>query len=167
MISAEDHNVLEQRSCEIRLRSLELEIELQRQTITLISARLGSQDVSLSSLKASLALMAATWRSEIGLRLSEITGRIQRAGNDDIWSVLRSGGERLQGEFSRHIDERGPALTELEARVGLLLAMELTAVEIATTLNLSAATIETTCLSIRGKLEQRERGGMQRMAPSH
>jgi DNA-binding CsgD family transcriptional regulator/uncharacterized coiled-coil protein SlyX len=155
MISAEHHTSLDQQHYELRLQQLELEIKRQRETIEQIGYRLGSQDGSLSSLKAYVTLMVATWHSEIGIRLNELTRKIDRTTADDKgWLVLRNHVESAQGDFSRHIEGCSPALSELETRVCLLLGMELTTAEIASTLNLSQLMIESICSDIRAKLDQ-------------
>lgn len=155
MISVEHHTGPDQPGYELRLQQLELEIKRQRETIEQIAFRLGSQDGSLSSLKAYVTLMVATWHSEIGIRLNELSKQIDRTTSDDKgWRVLRNYVENAQGDFSRHIEGCSPALTEVETRVCLLLGMELTTSEIAVTLNLSPIMIESICRSIREKLDQ-------------
>ena len=155
MISAEHQTGLDLQSYELRLQHLELEIKRQQEAIEQIGSRLGSQDASLGSLKAYVTLMVATWHSEIGVRLDELTRQIDRSTTDDNgWMVLRNHVESAQGDFSRHIAGCSPALTELETRVCLLLGMELTTAEIATTLNLSRLMIEKICSDIRAKLDQ-------------
>lgn len=140
---------------ELRLQQLELEIRRQREVIEEIGSRLGSQNDSLFSLKANVALMVASWHSEVGVRLAKLSKQINNSNADhEGWKVLRRHVDSAQGDFSRHIEGCSPPLTELETRVCLLVGMELTTAEISKTLNISEQSIEKLYRGLRGKLDQ-------------
>ena len=70
------NTIPEQMSYELRLEQLELEVKRQQEQIEQIGSRLGSQNESLMSLQASVALIVATWHGEIGRGLNEISRQI-------------------------------------------------------------------------------------------
>jgi uncharacterized coiled-coil protein SlyX len=154
MIPAEHQTTAGSQTYELRLQQLELEIRRQREVIEEIGSRLGSQDSSLSTLKAHIAVMVATWQSDVGSRLAELTKQINSSNdNNEGWTVLRRQVDTAQGDFSRHIEGCSPPLTELETRVCLLVGMELTTTEISKTLNISEQSVERLYQGLRGKLD--------------
>lgn len=164
MISVEHHNPLDQQSYEMRLQQLEVAIERQRETLAQIDSRLGAQGGSLDSLKAYLTLMMASWHSEIGIRIDEISRQIESTATDNEgWLILHSHVASANEGLARQIKECSPALTELETRICLLMAMELTMGEIAATLNLPRITVESTCANIRAKLDRSSDPGRRQL----
>jgi DNA-binding NarL/FixJ family response regulator len=151
-------------SYESRLEQLEAEIRRQREVIAAIDSRLGSQDNSLASLKANVALMVASWQNEMSQRIAELSRQLGSLDQENEgWTVLRRQVESAHGDFARHIDGCSPALTEIETRVCLLVGMELTTGEIARTLNLSEQTIEKLYRELQGKLGQGGRGHLRQI----
>jgi DNA-binding CsgD family transcriptional regulator len=154
MISMDHQAEIDIEGHERRIQRLEREIFSQRETIDRMGMQLVSHDNAVGSLRTYIALMVATWQSEIGLRLGNLASDINNATADDPgWAAIRRQVDAAHADFSRHIAGCSPPLTETETRICLLLGMELTFDQIARTLNCSRHAVEYACVSIRVKLE--------------
>jgi uncharacterized coiled-coil protein SlyX len=135
-----------------RLLQLEGEIRRQREMIAEMSSRLGRQNDSLDSLKASVMLMIASWHSDVGVALSRLSDTIGEATGDQSG---RGGARRqiegIEKEPVPTIDAPGGPLTELESRVFYLGGQDLTAAEISKTLNISENSLQKICEQLREK----------------
>jgi len=97
---------------------------------------------TLRWLKASLALIIATWRHDLRADLTWMITQIESASSSEWeWQRLRRHVEEADPDFARHLDRLLLGMTPIERKISLLMGLGLPADEIARTLRQPATTV--------------------------
>jgi hypothetical protein len=119
----------------LQLQWLQQEVQRQGRELDAVAMKLQEQKRSLDALKAQLAVVMGSWRSDVRRDLGSLIHAIDTANDTRTqWEQLRRQVDLAYPDFARHAANVGAELTPMESKVWMLMGMKLSTAEISTVL---------------------------------
>jgi chromosome segregation ATPase len=127
---------------QLQLQWLQQEVQRQGRELDAVTTKLHEQKHALDALKAQLAVVMGSWRSDVRRDLGSLIREIDATNDTRLqWEQLRHQVDIASPDFARHAATVGAELTGIESKVWMLMGMKLSTAEIANVLQQPVARI--------------------------